>query len=104
MDSLFQQLNGILATVELGEISPLVDTLLQAVTDVIMAATGGAGLYLNLGFNDDGDLAISISPTNVEVGMFGYQYMTWMESNNLLFAVMSVRRVRAARVCRRHVP
>ena len=78
LDSLFQQLNGILATVELGEISPLVDTLLQAVTDVIMAATGGAGL----------------SPTNVEVGMFGYQYMTWMESNNLLFAVMSVMSLR----------
>ena len=94
LDSLFQQLNGILALVNLGEISPLVDKLLQAVTDVIMEATGGAGLYLNLGFNDDGNLEISIAPTNVEVGMFGYQYMTWMESNNLLFAVMSVMSLR----------
>lgn len=94
LDSLFQQLNGILALVNLGEISPLVDKLLQAVTDVIMEATGGAGLYLNLGFNDDGDLEISIAPTNVKVGMFGYQYMTWMESNNLLFAVMSVMSLR----------
>ena len=72
----------------------IVDKLLQGVTDVIMEATGGAGLFLNLAVNDDGDLEIFISPTNVEVGMHGYQYMTWMESNNLLFAVMGVMSLR----------
>ena len=68
--------------------------ILQAVTEVVMAATGGSGLYLNLCVNDDGALEIAISPTNVEVGMHGYQYMTWMESNSLLFAVISVMSLR----------
>ena len=76
------------------ELSGLVDSLLQGITDVIMTATGGAGLYLNLAINDSGDIEIAIAPTNVEVGMYGYQYMTWMESNSLLFAVMSVMSLR----------
>ncbi len=71
-----------------------VDTVLNMVTEVIMEATGGAGLYLNLCVNDDGALEIAISPTNVEVGMHGYQYMTWMESNSLLFAVIGVMSLR----------
>lgn len=92
--SLLQNLDGVLQMIlEMGE-TKLVDSILQAVTDVIMAATGGAGLYLNLCVNDDGDLEIAISPTNVEVGMHGYQYMTWMESDSLLFAVMSVMSLR----------
>ena len=44
--------------------------------------------------NDDGQIEIAISPTNVEVGMHGYQYMTWMESNSLLFAVIGVMSLR----------
>ena len=75
-------------------IMSIIDKLLQGVTDVIMAATGGSGLYLNLAINDQGALEIAIAPTNVEVGMHGYQYMTWMESNNLLFAVMGVMSLR----------
>ena len=75
-------------------IMSIIDKLLQGVTDVIMAATGGSGLYLNLAINDQGALEITIAPTNVEVGMHGYQYMTWMESNNLLFAVMGVMSLR----------
>ena len=77
-----------------NELDNIADKLLQGITDVIMAATGGAGLYLNLAVNDEGALEIAISPTNVEVGMHGYQYMTWMESNNLLIAVMSVMSLR----------
>lgn len=77
-----------------NELNSIADKLLQGITDVIMAATGGAALYLNLAVNDEGALEIAISPTNVEVGMHGYQYMTWMESNNLLIAVMSVMSLR----------
>lgn len=77
-----------------NELDNIADKLLQGITDVIMAATGGAALYLNLAINDEGALEIAISPTNVEVGMHGYQYMTWMESNNLLIAVMSVMSLR----------
>ena len=94
LGTLLQNLRNVLYALLETEMDELVGGVLQAVTDVIMAATGGAGLYLNLGINDDGAFEIAISPTNVEVGMFGYQYMTWMESNNLLFAVMSVMSLR----------
>lgn len=99
---LLNNLDGIISTLmsALGggssniSIMSIIDKLLQCVTDVIMAATGGSGLYLNLAINDQGALEIAIAPTNVEVGMHGYQYMTWMESNNLLFAVMGVMSLR----------
>lgn len=99
---LLNNLDGIISTVMSAlsggssniSIMSIIDKLLQGVTDVIMAATGGSGLYLNLAINDQGALEIAIAPTNVEVGMHGYQYMTWMESNNLLFAVMGVMSLR----------
>lgn len=99
---LLNNLDGIISTLmsALGggssniSIMSIIDKLLQGVTDVIMAATGGSGLYLNLAINDQGALEIAIAPTNVKVGMHGYQYMTWMESNNLLFAVMGVMSLR----------
>ena len=87
-------LSALLNTLLGANLNEVVDTLLQGITDVIMTATGGAGLYLNLAINDSGDIEIAIAPTNVEVGMYGYQYMTWMESNSLLFAVMSVMSLR----------
>ena len=94
LGALLQDVNFIInLALGMGEVQ-LVDGILQAVTEVVMAATGGSGLYLNLCVNDDGALEIAISPTNVEVGMHGYQYMTWMESNNLLFAVISVMSLR----------
>ena len=94
LGALLQDVNFIInLALGMGEVQ-LVDGILQAVTEVIMEATGGSGLYLNLCVNDAGDLEIAISPTNVEVGMHGYQYMTWMESNNLLFAVISVMSLR----------
>lgn len=85
---------GLVETLLHFELTDVVDKLLQGVTDVIMTATGGSGLYLNLAINDQGALEIAIAPTNVEVGMHGYQYMTWMESNSLLFAVMGVMSLR----------
>lgn len=94
LGELLGQLNDILPALLDEGLFDIVDTLLQGITDVIMAATGGSGLYLNLAVNDQGALEISIAPTNVEVGMHGYQYMTWMESNSLLFAVMGVMSLR----------
>lgn len=94
LGALLNTLNGIVPALLDESLFSVVDKLLQGVTDVIMAATGGSGLYLNLAINDQGALEIAIAPTNVEVGMHGYQYMTWMESNNLLFAVMGVMSLR----------
>lgn len=39
---------------------------------------------------DDGNLTIVVNSENVERGQLGYMQMTWTESNDLLFAVMSV--------------
>ena len=87
-------LSALLNTLLGANLNEVVDTLLQGITDVIMTATGGAGLYLNLAINDSGDIEMATAPTNEEVGMYGYQYMTWRESNSLLFAVMSVMSLR----------
>lgn len=94
LGDLLGKLNQILPILFNEGLYDLADSLLQGITDVIMTATGGSGLFLNLAVNDQGALEISIAPTNVEVGMHGYQYMTWMESNSLLFAVMGVMSLR----------
>ena len=39
---------------------------------------------------DDGNLTIVVNSENVERGMIGYMQATWTESNDLLFAVMSI--------------
>lgn len=77
-----------------ASVSYIVSALLNAIPEVVAEATGGAALYLRLAINDEGALQISIAPTNVEAGMHGYQYMTWMESNSLLIAVISVMSLR----------
>ena len=33
---------------------------------------------------------LAIRPTNAKRGVLGYQYMAWLDSNNLLFAIISL--------------
>lgn len=75
-------------------VEALIGSLLSNVEDVIKEATGGKTLHLGINIDDSGALNIAISPSNVERGLLGYQYMTWMQSNNLLFAVISVMSLR----------
>ncbi len=58
--------------------------------EVIKYATGGANLNINLCIDDSGALAISISPMNAQYGMLGYMQASWVQSNNLLMAVINV--------------
>ena len=44
--------------------------------------------------NDEGMLEINIVPMSVTYGVLGYQDMTWLQSNNLLCAVISVMSLR----------
>lgn len=107
IDNLTIDLSGIAPDLGLGELNiaelldlvnnvtgNLVGNLLDGLREVINDATGDRGLTLGVFINDDGALQIAVRPLSVERGLLGYQYMTWMQSNNLLFAVMSVMSLR----------
>ena len=64
------------------------------VGDLIQDVTGGSNLNVNLCIDDNGALAISISPMNAEYGMLGYMQASWVQSNNLLYAVINVMGLR----------
>lgn len=101
-------LSGIqIAGLPLGKLLPdiiknlpnLIDSLGNLVQDelingVLVEATGGAKLSIGLCIDDQGGLAINLFPMNHVYGMLGYMQATWMESNNLLFAVINVTSLR----------
>ncbi len=87
---LINMLNNALANYDGG----LFGSLLDGLAGVLYEATAGRPLALGLCINDSGLLEINIYPTNVEKGLLGYQDMTWLESNNLLVAVISVMSLR----------
>ncbi len=62
----------------------------ELINEVIVEATNGAKLTLSFCFDDNGDLAINLFPMNHNYGMIGYMQASWVESNNLLFAVINV--------------
>ena len=84
---------GVLANL-LKSLSGIVNSIGGLVQDdlaeVIKYATGGANLNINLCIDDNGALAISISPMNAQYGMLGYMQASWVQSNNLLMAVINV--------------
>ncbi len=58
--------------------------------EVVKAAAGGASLSIGLCIDDDGLLAINLYPMNAPYGMLGYMQATWVDSDNLLMAVINV--------------
>lgn len=83
----------LLAEIEVGDVS-IVEGLLDGLGNVLYDATGGRPLSLGLCINDSGLLEINIFPMSVTYGVLGYQDMTWLQSNNLLCAVISVMSLR----------
>lgn len=77
-----------------GESISIVEGLLDGLGKVLYDATGGRPLSLGLCMNDEGMLEINIFPMSVTYGVLGYQDMTWLQSNNLLCAVISVMSLR----------
>lgn len=77
-----------------GERISIVEGLLDGLGKVLYDATGGRPLSLGLCMNDEGMLEINIFPMSVTYGVLGYQDMTWLQSNNLLCAVISVMSLR----------
>ncbi len=76
---------------KLGGVVDAVGGLLQDdVGGLIQDVTGGANLNLSICIDDSGALSISITPMNAQYGMLGYMQASWVQSDNLLMAVINV--------------
>lgn len=66
--------------------------LLWNASNTLVANENVAGSPLNVAIvvEDDGSIMLAIRPTNAKRGVLGYQYMAWLDSNNLLFAIISL--------------
>lgn len=58
--------------------------------EVVKAAAGGAQLSIGLCIDDNGLIAINLFPMSAPYGMLGYMQATWVDSDNLLMAVINV--------------
>lgn len=61
---------------------------------VIVEATGGQKLYLHLYITDTGAIGITLVPQAIQYGYLGYQYMSWLESGNLLVTICGLMSLR----------
>ena len=91
------QIYGIVQKV-LDQFPSLIDALgglmQEDLIEVVKAAAGGAQLSIGLCIDDDGLLAINLFPMNAPYGMLGYMQATWVDSDNLLMAVINVAGLR----------
>ena len=87
------QIYGIVQKV-LDQFPSLIDSLgglmQEDLIEVVKAAAGGAQLSIGLCIDDDGLIAINLFPMNAPYGMLGYMQATWVDSDNLLMAVINV--------------
>ena len=87
------QLYGIVQNV-LNAFPTLIDGLgglmQKDLIEVVKAAAGGAQLSIGLCIDDNGLIAINLFPMNAPYGMLGYMQATWVDSDNLLMAVINV--------------
>lgn len=78
----------------LSALPTLIDSLgglmQEDLIEVVQAAAGGAQLSIGLCLDDNGCLAINLFPMNAPYGMLGYMQATWVDSDNLLMAVINV--------------
>ena len=92
-------LSGLLAGVSgIEDIIPLIanpvgDILVSVNEALADPALAGAELYVGIDLRNDG-LQIMLTPAAEARGMHGYQNAAWLDSNNLLFALISVFPVR----------
>lgn len=89
----------------LGSFSGIVDNVLQTLPtlveslgglvvddlgEVIEAASYGGNLTIGMCVNDDGLLELNIYPMSATYGMLGFMQASWVQSDNLLMAVVNV--------------
>ena len=91
------QIYGIVQKV-LDQFPSLIDALgglmQEDLIEVVKAAAGGAQLSIGLCIDYDGLIAINLFPMNAPYGMLGYMQATWVDSDNLLMAVINVAGLR----------
>ncbi len=75
---------------QIGAVKAVGGLVQEDLADVIAAATQGSALQIGLCLNDDDALEINLFSMNAPYGMLGYMQATWVDSDNLLFAVINV--------------
>ncbi|MBO5776139.1 MAG: hypothetical protein J6R35_02070, partial [Clostridia bacterium] len=69
---------------------PILESILTSVKDVISDPNvAGSEIYIGLDATEGG-LDLVLTSAVQSRGMHGYQYSAWLNSNNLLFAVISI--------------
>ena len=78
-----------------GQSDNIEELLNEGLTNkVIVEATDGQKLYLHLYVADNGAIGITLVPQAIQYGFLGYQYMTWLESGNLLVTICGLMSLR----------
>ena len=78
-----------------GQSGNIEELLNEGLTNrVIVEATDGQKLYLHLYVADNGAIGITLVPQAIQYGFLGYQYMTWLESGNLLVTICGLMSLR----------
>lgn len=73
-----------------GLVATYAPDILTALNDAIAdPALAGSPIYIGLDMRNDG-LAVNITPTSDSRGVWDYMHMAWLNSNNLLFMVVSL--------------
>lgn len=75
---------------QLGAVKAVGGLVQEDLADVIAAATQGSALQIGLCLNDSDQLEINLFSMNAPYGMLGYMQATWVDSDNLLMAVINV--------------
>ena len=92
--SLSPDMVGTILSGLLNGLGGLVDSvgglLREDVEKLIEFATNGANINLSIMIADNGVLASSLESMNEPYGMLGYAQASWVQSNNLLLAVINV--------------
>ncbi len=97
--------SGLLASINpaLAGVSPLVMGILEEfgpsicnsiVNLVSHEDVAGAPIYISLDISDGDTATLTLRPSNEQRGMLGYQNSAWLNSNNLIFALISIFPVR----------
>lgn len=95
--ALFESMDPGLRLLALPLIEQIGPSIIQSLRNVVAdEAVAGAPIYLavHLDYVEMGNSALVLRPSNESRGMHGYQNSAWLNSNHLLFAVISVFPIR----------
>lgn len=75
----------------LGVVEEIGPSLINSIVNLVSnEAVAGAPIYMSLDISDGDTATIVLRPSNEQRGMLGYQNSAWLNSNNLIFALISI--------------